>query len=221
MKFKKIPEKIRSLIQKKDNLVILVLTGILLLVIAWPVSGTEKENNSMSDLWDRKSGNIVKNNDLENENNNFIDYNSQMNNEFLAGEGKKEEYLEKKLEEFLSSIHGVGRVKVMISLEDYGEKVVEKDIPLERSNIAESDSEGGNRNTSEMSTQETTIYATNAQGEKIPYIRKEKLPLVEGVTVVAEGGGSASVQKDISDVIQALFGIEAHKIIVVKMKQEE
>ena len=45
--------------------------------------------------------------------------------------------------------------------------------------------------------------------------------MVEGVSVVAEGGDSALVQKNISEVIQALFGIEAHKIKVVKMKQEE
>ena len=50
---------------------------------------------------------------------------------------------------------------------------------------------------------------------------KEKSPIVEGVTVVAQGGGNAEVQKNISDVIQALFGVEAHKIIVVKMKQVE
>mgnify|MGYP006875711212 CR=1 FL=1 len=38
------------------------------------------------------------------------------------------------------------------------------------------------------------------------------------VTVVAQGGGNAVVQKNITDVIQALFGVEAHKIKVVKMK---
>jgi stage III sporulation protein AG len=45
--------------------------------------------------------------------------------------------------------------------------------------------------------------------------------VVEGVSVVAQGGGDSQIQKNITEVIQALFGIEAHKIKVVKMKQEE
>ena len=39
-----------------------------------------------------------------------------------------------------------------------------------------------------------------------------------GITVAAQGGGSALVQKNISDVLEALFHVEAHKIKVVKMK---
>ena len=40
---------------------------------------------------------------------------------------------------------------------------------------------------------------------------------VEGVTVLAQGGGSAVVQKEITEVMEALFGIEPHKIKVAKM----
>ena len=39
----------------------------------------------------------------------------------------------------------------------------------------------------------------------------------EGVTVLAQGGDSWTVQKNITDVIEALFGIEAHKIKVAKL----
>ena len=50
------------------------------------------------------------------------------------------------------------------------------------------------------------------------YVSKIREPSIEGVTVVAQGGGNAVIQKNITEVIQALFGIEAHKIKVVKMK---
>ena len=137
----------------------------------------------------------------------------------------QEEYivlnLEQRLEEILGAMQGVGRVKVMVTLASSGEKIVEKDIPLERNNIVENDSTGGNRSTNEMYSQEETVYSTNSEGDKIPYVVKENSAVVEGVSVVAEGGDSALVQKNISEVIQALFGIEAHKIKVVKMKQEE
>ena len=40
---------------------------------------------------------------------------------------------------------------------------------------------------------------------------------VEGVVVVAEGAGSATVDKNILDVVMALFNVEVHKIKIVKM----
>ena len=40
---------------------------------------------------------------------------------------------------------------------------------------------------------------------------------VEGVVVVAEGAGSATVDKNILDVVMALFDVEVHKIKIVKM----
>ncbi len=219
-------EKIKQYLLKRDNLVILILTGILLLVIAWPVDETTSEKNKVSDLWDRKNGNVENNSLQGNDLGNFNMAASEMKNGYLIEKGVlQEEYiverLEQRLEEILSSMQGVGRVKVMVTLASSGEKVVEKDIPLERNNIVENDSAGGNRNTNEMYSQEETVYSTNSEGDKIPYVIKENSAVVEGVSVVAEGGDQALVQKNISEVIQALFGIEAHKIKVVKMKQEE
>ena len=63
-----------------------------------------------------------------------------------------------------------------------------------------------------------TIYQTDSEGNKIPYVVKKIEPEIQGITVVAQGGGNAVVQKNISDVLEALFHIEAHKIKVVKMK---
>ncbi len=42
-------------------------------------------------------------------------------------------------------------------------------------------------------------------------------PSVKGVVVSAQGGGNAKTAENISEAIQALFGIEAHKIKIVKM----
>lgn len=219
-------EKLKQYLIKKDNLVILILTGILLVVIAWPVENASSKENNMTGLWDRKGDNINNTSSqgekLGNERNVMI----ESENGYVVEDGVlQEEYivqnLEQRLEEILGEMQGVGRVKVMVTLASSGEKIVEKDIPLERNNIVENDSTGGNRNTNEMYSQEETVYSTNSEGDKIPYVIKENSAVVEGVSVVAEGGDSALVQKNISEVIQALFGIEAHKIKVVKMKQEE
>ena len=212
---------IKEKMLKKDNMVILILTGVLLLVIAWPVKENTNTKSNVSDLWD-KSG--VK---KENNNSEFLEEaedDGNINGSLLE-EIRKEEYivnqLEERLEEILSSMQGVGAVRVMITLASQGEKIVEKDIPLERNNIVENDSGGGSRSTSEMYSKEETVYTVNSEGDKVPYVTKEKSVEVAGVSVVAQGGDQALVQKNISDVIQALFGIEEHKIKVVKMKNQE
>ena len=217
-------EKVKEFLLKRDNLIIVVLTGILLLVIAWPIEEKNENRDSEYGLWDRSGGNIK-----QSSGDSFVDSWEEGTGDWketmIESGILQEEYivgnLEKRLEEVLSAVQGVGRVKVMITLSSRGEKIVEKDIPLERSNVVEKDSAGGNRSTNEMFSQEETVYSTNSQGDKIPYVVKENSAVVEGVSVVAEGGDNAMVQNNISDIVQALFGIEAHKIKVVKMKREE
>ena len=64
-----------------------------------------------------------------------------------------------------------------------------------------------------MITTETTgssLFETQKTGEK-----------VQGVVVVAQGAGNASVDARISDAVKALFSVEAHKISIVKMRSQE
>ncbi|MFI3176812.1 MAG: stage III sporulation protein AG [Eubacteriales bacterium] len=128
------------------------------------------------------------------------------------------EALEQRLEAILSAMDGAGAVSVMITLDSTYEQVLQKDTESELSNVQESDASGGSRTTSESSSSQVTIYEENAQGEKVPYVIKMNTPKISGVFVVAQGGGNDTVCKNITDVIQALFGIDAHKIKVVKMK---
>ena len=39
---------------------------------------------------------------------------------------------------------------------------------------------------------------------------------VEGVVVIADGGDNAVVAQNITEAVQALFGVEAHKIKIMK-----
>ena len=44
---------------------------------------------------------------------------------------------------------------------------------------------------------------------------------VLGVVVVAQGAGNPTIDAKISDAIKALFGIDVHKISIVKMRSQE
>lgn len=184
----------------KENMAILALLGILLMVIALPVKKTEnaRDETGLSDT----GSDTMKTSETEKDD----------------GDGSYTQEVENRLEALLSSMDGVGEVKVMVTLSSSVEQVVEKDVPYSMDTTKETDSAGGSRDVVNSKQEETTVYVTDQAGNKTPYISKTLEPAIEGVTVVAQGGGNAVVQKNITDVIQALFGVEAHKIKVVKMK---
>ena len=116
----------------------------------------------------------------------------------------QEEYLEeseKQLAEILESIEGVGKVKVMITLKNDGVNIVDKN----------------KKESKETKEEETVIYDGN--DETFPYVTSRQNPQIEGVLVVAQGGGNARVNSDISEAIMALFDVEVHKIKIVKMSE--
>ena len=122
--------------------------------------------------------------------------------------------MEEMLEEILQKISGVGAVEVFISYEDQGKIIVEKDLSVSEELIQEADSNGGNRTTTTTRNESETVYdKTDA-----PYVVQEISPTVKGVLVVAQGAGDASVKSRILETIQALFGLEAHKISIMKME---
>ena len=188
---------------KKTDWIVLALIGAILLVIVMPDSGAGK-----SGIFGTNGSNST---------------NSTVNQTSIQSEEKNDAeeyavYLEEKLEDVLGEMDGVGKVKVMITFSDYGEAIVEKDTIDITGTVNETDSDGGSRSTFEREIQSETIRVENESGT-YPYVGKELMPTIEGIVVVAEGGGNATVVSQISKAAMALFPIEAHKIIVVKMSQ--
>ena len=63
----------------------------------------------------------------------------------------------------------------------------------------------------------TLKTSTKTQDKSFTYTAQNTYPEVEGVFVVSQGGDDSSVKLAISEAIQALFGIDVHKIKIVKM----
>ena len=47
---------------------------------------------------------------------------------------------------------------------------------------------------------------------------QEISPTVKGILVVAQGGDDPTVKKQIQQTIEALFGLDSHKISIMKME---
>lgn len=189
MKMQDFMQKIKEKKLKRSDWLILVLAGILILIIALPTDTKEKKQA------EEAKENISK------ENNTM--------------EASKDE-IERKLEDILEKIDGAGDVKVMITYQDSGTQVVEKDKNTSENSVEESDSTGGVRSTKEQQLQESTVYE-EADAGNTPFVSKELLPKVEGILIVASGGDNQKVKQNISEAVLALFQVEAHRIKIVKM----
>ena len=180
----------------KENMIVLALSGVLLMVVAIP-TGKEKNKTDESKSVQLDTQTVT----MDSESN-----------------SAQQEAMEEKLAQFLSRMEGAGRVEVLITYASTEEQVIEKETPsVTNSQTSENDAGGTSRVMSESSRQENTVYQTGRDGSKTPYVTHTLSAKVEGVTVLAQGGDSPVLKKNITEVIEALFDIEPHKIKVAKM----
>ncbi|MDD2960196.1 MAG: stage III sporulation protein AG [Lachnospiraceae bacterium] len=170
---------------KKDQILIGILAGILLLIIVFP----EKKESQIS-----LPAASAKQDDTDEE-----------------GET---DLMERKLQKILSQVEGVGAVKVMITLKSGGRKTVEKDHSVSENTAASGQED---QSTLSKTTEETTIYIRDGDGNETPFVIEETAPKIEGVLVAAQGGDNLTVAENIADAAMVLFGVEAHKIKIMKL----
>ena len=173
---------------RKSQLLILLLVGILLMVIVLPVPDGGEGSEEENNQTDVK----------------------------ITDAGDYEAYLEEKTARTLQYVEGEGKAEVRIPLKSSSQKVIEKDQQSSSQTTEEEDSEGGTRTLNDISSDKTSIYEQNSDGSQSPYVSKELTPEIEGVVVIADGGDNAVVVQNITEAVQALFGVEAHKIKIMK-----
>ena len=177
-------------LKDKNTWLVFGIFGVLLLVIAMPVEKIQEKGSQAPQVAVEEHGEKSK----------------EVNTDDMTA------MLEKRLEDTLSLIDGAGKVRVMITLKDTGEKVVEKDL------TRRTDTASGGTETTDLS--HSSVYARDGSSET-PYVSNELTPQVEGVLVVAQGGGNSMVKQNILQSVMALFPLEAHKITIVKMSMQE
>ena len=126
-----------------------------------------------------------------------------------------EKELEQRVKEILKNVDGVGEVDVMITLKSSKEKILHVDKDKSRSSAEEKDSAGGTRKTMTEDVKESSLMS-GGTGNNEPVIEKELQPEIAGIVISAQGGGSAAIKAEISEAMEALFGLPAHKIKVLK-----
>jgi len=204
MEKEKVKEKKKISIKEigPARLVILLMAGIFLLVLSFPDMLSSK--NTTKD-------NVAKQNNTIND-----------NTHTTVAEDESDAYvseLENRLKSVLAKVEGIGDVEVMITLKASKEKVILKDTPYTQESMNEVDGEGGNRESSSINKEDTTVLVNGGNGESMPYVIQELEPEVEGIVVIAEGGDNAKIMTEIMEAAQVLFDVPAHKVKVMKMNK--
>lgn len=204
MGMKNIFEEKGELIQKIGllRIVIIILAGIVL-VVASVADKKEKYNIDSSVGNTDKTGSFSK----------TLSESAAL--DAMAEYAAREE---RKLEEILGEVEGIGKVKVMITLASSEERMTLQNTDNTENSTDENDMSGGSRRKQEYSSKSESVIVSS-DGSEQPYVVQVNSPKIEGVAIVAQGAGTGKKDSEIIDAVVALFSIEPHKIKVMRMEK--
>ena len=188
-KFKKIFENKEKRIENLISLLIILV--ITLIVINKIMDGDEKEN---LEIKNEVGVEFAKEN---------VEYNSSTD-------------LEKRLENILSKISGVGDVSVLLTYKETQALVPIYNINSSISTVEEKDTSGGSRIT-ETENLQKDVVTSNSNADIVT--EKSIMPIIEGAIITASGADDINVKSNIISAVEAVTGIATHKIQVFKMEE--
>ncbi len=120
--------------------------------------------------------------------------------------------VEKELVQIIKSVHGVGNVNVMITLENPGQTIYAQS---EKSTTESIYSEDGT--TDEKTQYESEYTIINGNNGDVPIIQMQILPDIKGVAIVCEGGDDITVISHVTELVSVVLGVSTNRIFVTKM----
>lgn len=130
--------------------------------------------------------------------------NESVPKEVIVHEPKSKSHAEE-LEDILSQISGVGKVKVFLTEASGAETVYQTDEDRNISNDSEH-------------IRVDTVIITDANREERGLVRTVTPPVYLGAIIVCQGGDRPSVKLSIVDAVSNVTGISSERISVLKMK---
>ncbi len=126
-----------------------------------------------------------------------------------------EEKQQQDLKSLLEKMEGVGSVEVKINYESSEIKVPAIDSATQRNTTEETDTEGGVRNNTEVSSDNSIVMANGDE----PLVLQTNKPNITGIIIVAEGGTDSKIRYNIQKAVSSLYDIGMDKVNVLSMKE--
>lgn len=168
--------------RKIENLVVFAIILIITIIIINAIcnDNTDKKNNT-SDMQNNSNLKLAELEDVEED---------------------ETTDLEKKLEEILKNINGVGNVKVLLTYSESSKTIAMYNEDSTKNDTEETDTQGGNRKITQTSTKKEVIYQ-EVDGKKIPITQSVVKPQIEGAVVTAVGAKNVEVKASIVQAVEA------------------
>ena len=194
---------LRSVLKgNKEKVIFLFCSGLLLFVISLP-SGKATDPE-----WKGKTAEVLADVSVNGEDIAVEDAGAKAEN------SSYEKLLEQRIRELLKNVEGVGEVDVMVVLKASEERIWHVD---KSSTSSVTEENGAGSGSSRVTREENQSVSTVLDGKsQSPVMEKEVKPEISGVVISADGGGSAVIRAEISGAMEALLGLPANKIKVMK-----
>lgn len=128
-----------------------------------------------------------------------------------------EQELEQRLELILGSMTGVGRVRVMVTLENgYGYEYA-KQNKTNSDRLDDVRAEEAQKTQEKNTVEESYVMVDATGGGKQPLVTRELEPMVKGVVVVCDGGGDAATAAAVIETVRVAANVSSTQIAVAKM----
>ncbi len=124
--------------------------------------------------------------------------------------------LEERLAAILQEMEGVGKAKVMVTLENGYQKVYARSEKT-NNDLLEDVRAGDEKKTQEKQVTEQTYVLVDGAGGKVPLVTVQLEPEVKGVVVVCEGGGDPLVAGKVVDTVRVALNISSARVSVSRL----
>lgn len=146
--------------------------------------------------------NVIWNKDKKEDNKSTIDENKKL---ATIEENSKDDnsLTSEKLENILSKINGVGKVKVYITYSQTSQIIPIYNEDISQKDTQEEDTQGGTRKVVETDTKKEVVYDEKS-GNKTIITQSIVSPKIEGAIVTAEGGNNTNTKANIIQAVEAV-----------------
>lgn len=114
------------------------------------------------------------------------------------------EETEQRIQKILTMTSGVGKVTVMITIDNGTEYVYAKD-------------EKQSGSTQQLSMESKYILIDGSTGKRQPLVLTQLEPKIKGVVVVCDGGNDPVVRQRVNDIVTTSLGISSLQVCILKL----
>ena len=191
-------EKLKNMFENKDKKIENLVSFLIILIITLIVINK-----------------ILKNDEMEK-----VDYENTVGVELALKDEKinykeNDDNLEKRLENILSKISGVGKVYVLLTYTESSSLVPIYNVNSSTSVLEEKDNAGISKITETENIQKDVVLEKDGKLS----VEKRIKPLIEGAIIIAEGASNINIKSDIISAVEAVTGVKTHKIQVFEMEE--